>query len=99
MEDGIQDMEDGIIDPAFMPMFRHIKALTDLDETSFTDELERFRLYLDEMTVEMPIEMDIEVDDDGGIHLGLTPPIYYASTSLQPVYHRMAITIKGERRG
>lgn len=91
-------MEDSILDPAFVPMFRHIIGLTDIQETSFTDEQAGFKLELDELTAEMPVEMDIEVDENGRVYLGSSPPIYYANTSIQPVNHMMRITVKGEKR-
>lgn len=91
-------MNDIIIDPAFMPIFKHINALKDIEQSSFSDELAGFRLYMDEMILEMPVEMDIKVDEKGGVHFGSAPPIYYANTSLQPVYHKMKIIIKKEGR-
>ena len=91
--------EESILDPAFIPMFRHIIGLVDIQETSFTDEQAGFRLELDELTTEMPVEMDIKVDENGKVCLGSTPPVYYANTSVQPVYHNMRITVKGEKRG
>lgn len=92
------EMEDDIIDSAFIPMSKYINALKDIEQVSYRDEQAGFRLDLDKMTVEMPIEMDIKVDENGEVHLGSTSPIYYANTSLQPVYHKIRITIEGEER-
>ncbi len=91
-------MEENILDPAFMPIFMHIIELADFQECSFVDERAGFRLELDEMTAEMPVEMDIVLDETGLVHLGSSPPIYYANTSVQPVYHNLRITIKGEKK-
>jgi hypothetical protein len=90
-------MNENIIDFAFMPVFKHINALMNIEEASFSDDLKGFRLYMDEIIVEMPVEIDLGVDENGVVHIGSTPPIYYANTSILPVFHNLKVTIKEEK--
>jgi hypothetical protein len=89
--------EDKYIDEAFLPMFTHLVETTAVQETIYSDEEAGFKLEMEEMSFEMPIEMDVYVDGDGKVHIGSVPPLYYANTSLQPIYHQLRVTVAEEK--
>lgn len=89
--------EDKYIDEAFLPMFTHLVETTAIQETMYSDEEAGFKLELEEMAFEMPIEMDVYVDEEGAVHIGSVPPLYYANTSLQPVFHQLKVTVSEEK--
>ncbi len=85
--------DDNVLDEAFIPMFMHIREMTDIQDATFMDEETGFKLELEEVCSDMPIELDVKVDENGKVSLGSVPPLYAINTSLQPVYHQMRITV------
>lgn len=86
-------MEDVLIDEAFVQLSEHLKALANIRGTVCEDEEAGFSTRVERIKAEMPVELDVRVEEDGTVNLGSTPPVYYANTSLQPVFHYMKITI------
>lgn len=85
------------MDPAYLRLFEHILALADIPDSPLIDKTTGFQMDLDELMTEMPVEMDISVNSSGLVFLGSSPPMYYADTSIQPVYHLMKIVVVAEK--
>lgn len=79
------------IDEQYLPLHVHIGALMPLEDCIINDEEKGILTYPEQLEVSMPIEMVIA--GEGELQLGSSPPMYYAHTSLQPVFHYMKITI------
>jgi hypothetical protein len=46
--------------------------------------------------VATPIELGVVVMADGSVELGGTPPVYHLPTSIEPVFHAIALVIERE---
>ena len=77
-----------MIDEAFMP-FREIVERMLAFDNEFVDEEAGVRTYIRECEIESPVELDVQRDEDGTLHVGSTPPLYYVNTSFLPSFHRL----------
>ena len=39
--------------------------------------------------IDTPVELDVYRDEQGGLHIGTTPPLYYTRTTFLPSFHRL----------
>lgn len=83
------------LDELLLPMHEYIQELIHLNASMLEDEETGVRLYPESVSIEMPLEMQI---DPAGraedMMIGAAPPIYYANTSIQPVFHRIQVNIR-----
>lgn len=77
-----------MIDEAFMP-FREVVERMLAFENEFVDEEAGVHTYVYECEIESPVELDVARDEDGTLHVGSTPPLYYERTSFLPSFHRL----------
>jgi hypothetical protein len=77
-----------MIDEAFMP-FREIVERMLAFDNEFVDEEAGVRTYIRECEIESPVELDVQRDEDGTLHVGSTPPLYYERTTFLPSFHRL----------
>jgi hypothetical protein len=50
-------------------------------------------MSVEEIHIDMPVELDLNSSEEKGIAMGVAPPLYYAATSLLPVFHNIKLTI------
>lgn len=81
-------------DEAYLPLSQHVKALMPVEDCLIYDEARGIFTYAEEVKVTMPVEIDIAVGPDGSVTIGSAPPLYYADTALQPVFHSLTIRIQ-----
>ena len=81
------------IDELLLPMHQYIQELINLQSSVIMDIDEQIQLYPEQMSIEMPLEMQIDGLPDQKVIIGAAPPIYYANTSIQPVYHSIRVNI------
>ena len=49
------------------------------------------RISMTAIEIELPLELDVGRDDEGGLAIGSTPPLYLLKTSVLPSFHRMRV--------
>lgn len=84
-------MEYEKIDEALLPFHNYVTALFDIEASAGSKEI-GVKMEIDEVSIEMPVQMDIIVGDDGRITIGVSPPLHYIATTVQPVFHRITAT-------
>ncbi|HEX2532624.1 MAG TPA: hypothetical protein VHK69_02745 [Chitinophagaceae bacterium] len=77
----------------YLRLHEHVRGLMPVQDCIIHDEARGILSYPEAVAVEMPVELEVLVGADGTVQLGSAPPLYYADTSLQPVYHGLKITI------
>lgn len=82
------------MDEAFVPLHRIILGLQP-PTGELRDDDAGVRSYIQRFEIETPVELDL-TREDGLLHLGSTPPLYYVDTSLRPAYHRLRFTAEFE---
>lgn len=55
-------------------------------------------MYLEQMRLNLPFELDLRVLEDGRVQMAGAPPTQYTRTSILPVFHSMALTVKAKLR-
>jgi hypothetical protein len=78
------------IDEALMPVHNYVTVLFDI-EASAGDEEWGVKMEIDEVSIDMPVQMDIIVSDDGQVTIGVSPPLHYVATGIEPVFHRISV--------
>lgn len=69
-----------------------------------TDPLQpdrQFALFVERLALDMPIELQTLRDDGNRLSLGTSPPTQWIETTVEPVLHRLRITLEidnGESR-
>ncbi len=81
------------IDEAYLPVHRHIRDLMPVAGCIIADAASGTVTYAEEIRAEMPVELWISVGAGGRVAIGSAPPLYYADTSLQPVFHQLRVRI------
>ena len=85
--------EGPVIDEAMLEMGEFIVQVSDFEGHLFDpDSLTSFQL--EEVDLSMPVQLDLLVQDDGEVTLGSSPPLYYADTTIMPVFHQMKVKIR-----
>jgi hypothetical protein len=51
-------------------------------------------LFVERLALELPIEVQTLRDDDNRLSLGASPPTQWIETSVQPVLHRLRLTLE-----
>ena len=83
----------GVIDEAMLEMGEFIVQMSDFNGHLFDpDSLTSFQL--EEVDLSMPVQLDLLVQDDGAVTLGGSPPLYYADTTILPVFHQLKVKIR-----
>ena len=83
------------IDEAMLPFFEYVQKISILNEGSFTDKDQfGFSMNIESVHIEMPFEMDIDTDENGQVTIGVSPPMYYVATSIEPVFHSLKVTME-----
>lgn len=80
------------IDEALLPFHTMIADLADFDG-SIIDETACTSMSLQEVQLELPILLEIVTDVQGGLILGVSPPLYYVATGIESIYHKLVISI------
>lgn len=80
-----------MIDEAFMPFQQIIERMLAFGGEIVDDEA-GIRSYIYECDIESPIELDIVRNENGTLHIGSTPPLYYVDTSFRPSFHKLKFT-------
>ena len=60
----------------------------------FVDEEMGVRSYIYACEIESPVELDVVRDENGALHIGSTPPLYYVDTTFRPSYHKLRFTAR-----
>lgn len=82
-----------LTDDLYLPFFQHIREMMPVEDCIVIDEEKGILTYPEKVEISTPLEMEIVANDDGEIQVGSAPPMYYANTSLLPVFHHLRITI------
>ena len=77
-----------MIDEAFMPFQRVLEEMLAFNG-EFVDEEAGVRSYISRYEIESPVELDVMRDENGGLHIGSTPPLYYVDTTFRPSFHKL----------
>lgn len=85
-------MDYEIIDEAMLPFNEFAGSLSVLDGI-ITDDLNLVSMHIENLQISMPLQLDISADENGEITLGASPPLYYVSTTVMPVFHNIKITV------
>ena len=80
-----------MIDEAFMPFQQIIEKMLAFGG-EFVDEEAGVRSYIYKCEIESPVELNVVRDEQGALHIGSTPPLYYVDTSFRPSFHRLKFT-------
>jgi hypothetical protein len=80
-----------MIDESFMPFQQIIERMLAFGGEIVDDE-RGVRSYIYECEIESPVELDVVRDEQGTLHIGSTPPLYYVDTSIRPSFHRLRFT-------
>ena len=76
------------MDDAFVPFHSIVHGMSPTGG-DFRDEEAGVHSYIYRFEIESPVELDVARDENGGLQIGSTPPLYYVNTSLRPSYHRV----------
>jgi hypothetical protein len=79
------------MDEAFMPFQQIVERMLAFSG-EIVDEEMGVRSYVYECEIESPVELNVVRDEQGELHIGSTPPIYYVDTSIRPSFHRLRFT-------
>jgi hypothetical protein len=81
-----------VIDEAMLEMGDFIAQMADVD--GYLEDIEMgTATRLQHVEMEMPLQLDMHVNDDGSLVLGGSPPLYYVSTTVSPVFHQFKVKI------
>jgi hypothetical protein len=98
----MEDLKDNVqpevtdtdeIDEAMLAMSEFVVQMSDV-EGYLVDEEMMTSMQLEKVGLSIPIQLDLHVRDDGTVRLGCSPPLYYAATTILPVFHQLNINIK-----
>lgn len=78
------------IDEAMLPFHQHIEDMLEIDGEAL-DEEKGIKMQIEEVGIESPVQLEIVIDDDGKIVVGSSPPLYYLSTGIMPVFHKLTL--------
>jgi hypothetical protein len=76
------------IDEAMVPFHEHVCAMLEIEGVIESGEA-GFKMKIDAVGIESPVQLDINVDENGKVIIGSSPPLYYLSTGIMPVFHTM----------
>ncbi len=84
-----------MIEEKYLSIRQLIEAITP-DEGKVADDWGASSMTVEGLEIDMPVEMDLRANGGGenGIEMGMAPPLYYADTSIQPVFHQIRMTVK-----
>ena len=80
------------IDEAMLEMSEFISQMSAVEGYLYDVEMET-SMQLENVSMSMPLQLDLHVNEDGSIVLGGSPPLYYAETTILPVFHQLNIKI------
>lgn len=80
------------IDEAMLP-FNEFAGSLSLFNGRITDDLNMASMHIENIQLSLPIQLDISVDENGDVTLGASPPLYYISTTVLPVFHNIKLTV------
>jgi hypothetical protein len=80
------------IDEAMLEMSEFISQMSEVEGYLYDVEMET-GLQLENVSMSMPLQLDLLVNEDGSVVLGGSPPLYYAETTILPVFHQLNIKI------
>lgn len=79
-------------------------GLAELLEDFLTPQLEmavdpmqpdqHFGLFVERLSLDMPLELQTMRDEDNRLTLGSSPPTQWIETSVQPILHRLRLTLE-----
>jgi hypothetical protein len=90
-----EENDIALIDEAMLGMGEFVSQMTDV-EGDLSDEETQTALRVESVSMSMPIQLDLLVEEDGGVILGASPPIYYTETTFMPVFHQLTINLMVE---
>lgn len=84
-----------MIEEKYLSIRQLIEAMTP-EEGKVVDDWGASAMTVEGLEIDMPVEMDLQVTEEGeyGIEMGMAPPLYYADTSILPVFHQVRMTVK-----
>jgi hypothetical protein len=83
---------DGI-DEALVPFSEMLASIIPDGEQFVTED---GAMIMESLKIDMPIELDVVQDENGGLAVGSSPPLYYVETGFSPVMHQVTFTLKQE---
>ena len=90
-------MSDERIDEAFIAFGENIRAYADVAGELRSEEA-GFSMTVEQIEIETPVELDVcaRLEGEGPLAIGCVPPLYRVSTTVQPVFHRLRMTLVPE---
>jgi hypothetical protein len=73
-------------------MGEFVAQMTDV-EGYLVDHEMRTAMQLEHVELSIPVQIDLLVNEDGTVVIGSSPPLYYADTTILPVFHQLDIKI------
>ena len=80
-----------MMDEAFLPFSQILEKMLSFNG-ELIDEQEGIHFHIYACEIESPVELDIYQDEQGEVHIGSTPPLYYVDTSFRPSFHKLKFT-------
>ena len=90
------EMNKPEIDEAMLSLADFVSQMTDVDGY-IIDTDNPMAMHLEQVKLSIPIQLDLLVMEDGSVILGGSPPLYYAETTIMPVFHQLDVRIKLEK--
>jgi hypothetical protein len=81
------------IDEAMLEMRDFVAQMADVEGYLYEPEM-LASVQLKSVDLSMPMQLDLHVRKDGSLSLGGSPPLYYADTTIMPVFHQIKIKIE-----
>lgn len=86
-------VEEARMDEAFAPLRDNILGYAEISGELRSPEA-GFSMTVERIEIETPIELGVYAGQAGGpLAIGCAPPLYRVSTTLQPVFHQLRMTL------
>lgn len=92
-----EESEDDLIDEAMLGMGEFFSQMADVEGYLLDAEM-LAAMQMEKVKMSMPMQLQVHVKEDGSVVLGGSPPLYYAATTILPVFHQLTINIKAEAK-
>ena len=82
------------IDEAFAPFRENVLAYAQISGELRSEEA-GFSVSVEAIEIDTPLELDVYAPLEAGapLALGCAPPLYRLATSIEPVFHRLRLTL------
>lgn len=87
-----ESVDTYFIDEAMLEMSEFISQMSEVEGYLYDGEM-KTAMQLENVSMSMPLQLDLHVNEDGSVVLGGSPPLYYAETTILPVFHQLNIKI------